>query len=556
MCRAINQSTSDKHINDQMFSAFGIEFASRPVGFVGFRQNDSGGRDVRLEVLSHRKQSINGYGYECSITRHSVRFTSTFFNDHIISTLPDEYIRIEAGECWDMVRTNQCRGEKGLLNLVCTGARCRATEQIVEQFKWWSTQERTAYTCTYVERLVSASDANATVFASHCKASDYFCSLDSLAIVVWSRDVVIGCPMHVVMSDVAFTLRDGLFVSTRAKLAVQFESFEEACGMKSLIKTHVGLYLTPVTNVLSDLRARKRLTDQNVLVELLLADEDYNHAIEFQRIVSLRASECENFKRHLQLFALMENQYISEAGTVFYASHGNVYKPRCRAVSEITVQHNSSACYAHIPVSFVFSSSWTGLRITHNAFLSTQGILLDESPIVTCDSSSSSEQVLYHINTSFALIKQANTYTSSMRSPQPNNFSGQDSNWNPKDGDDQFFSHNPLLENGLELLNEFNEINRNVQTQEDGFWSGSSLASSGTVSEQSGLDAFGNSILRLVHSYAVQVVFVVAMAGLICTMLLLVYFRSCYRHPVPVNTSTAIASSPTQRPDCTTSLII
>ena len=536
MCQAVMSSAIDRHINDQMRSAFGITFdGNASIG---------SSHSIRLEVLSHRKQNINGRGFECSKTRHSVRFTSTFFNDHIVSTMPDESVRLEAGECWDMIRTNQCRSDNGLLNLTCTGSSCRATERIVEHFNWWSTQVRIVHSCAYMDRLVTASVANATVFASHCKASDYFCSLDS-AIIVWSHDVVLGCPMHIVISNVAFTLRDGLFVSTSSKLAMRFESFEEVCGMKYLIKTHTGAYLTPVTNVLSDLRSHGRLTDQNVLVEMLLADEDYNNAIDTQRVVALRARECLIFRTFLQLFSLIDNQFmitvdLNGISTVLHSFRGNVYIPICKVVTEITVASFSSTCFTDIPVSFIHDG------ISRNAFLTTRGVIVDDSNIIACDSS---EQV-FQLNSTFTIIKQANTYRLS-RSQLSLLIVPSMAVDLPKDQ----FSHNLLLENGLDRLDEFALQSEQLRARE--VWS----SQDGALREQSGIGSIGDGFLQLLHTFTAKIVLVATISILIIlffvfrsclTRAILGFIRRCFYYPV---TTLDITTTPTQ-PNRANSLII
>ena len=357
-------------------------------------------------IVAKRKEIVLGDAFQCFKYSRKVSL-SWFIYSHKDEELPISS-RVSEHECWDMVMKNECLIRDDYKQMTCDGIQCKYDEQLTEYYPWIGKHEVTLFKCIMIKKSIIGENENTIVFNNHCKVKDLVCILAD-SIIVWKKQVLLDCPFDLIdNSPHLFMIRNGFIIDEERKLAFSFKESVKFCD-NELLYTVEGLYLSIFSEFDKKLMLNNQVKiDQNTIVDLVLAENDFKFLHEYSVLNRLINLECRMMQIILKILENMHDKFIqiddsNNNKVIFYAKNYNLYLPTCTEITEIKLREKTSKCYKDIPI-YVFIND-----TSHNLFLTSNGIIKDTSEIIDC---ARSNQLMIIPNSKFAISKNGFEYKS------------------------------------------------------------------------------------------------------------------------------------------------
>jgi len=319
--------------------------------------------------------SVYGTGHQCTMNALVITTSMSFFGAKYQSE-EQRTVKLSAEECKNMLDTKKCQRN----DMKCDREYCSFIAVPKYEYGWLSTKTYTDYSCSIKPRVISAVTENDRVFGTKCIIKDLKCELQD-SIIIWNLDIIHKCPYYEI-SYTSYRIKGFFLWNEKDKLGFQYEKFINACDTK-VIQTTEGLFLSR-PRIVEAQRSPPTHGEIKEITNLLLADEDYVRIEAIEARNKIVIQQCTNLKNTLRLLEKMEDRFLitedyNKNEIIFYANHGNVYRPRCATIKSVEVLNNTNTCYNDLPVSFRYNNA------TLYGFLNTDGIIRRTSSTVSCD---------------------------------------------------------------------------------------------------------------------------------------------------------------------------
>ncbi len=336
-----------------------------------------------FSILSKNHDQINGIGIECIKLKNTAKYYENFFGNQFESNY-NEIVQLTRAECNQMYRDKTCNNNI----MICNGDNCFFKPKRSPLYSWLTTNELIDYSCFVNIKLITSANETSRLFNTKCTAMDLECSLDD-RIIIWNQDIIHKCPFKQI-ALYEFNIHDNILINDQNNLLFQLIKEEKHCDL-NMYSTKEGIYIMSHISMELDKKIFQDASikiDNNALISLQLADEDYEFYKNVKAINRLEKDNCLALISTLKNFESSGNKFLyimdeESREVVLYNYKSSVTIPSCVNVDQIEPV-NSRYCYKDIPVMIKLNN------INTTVFLNEQKILIKTSNIIECDNKTKS----------------------------------------------------------------------------------------------------------------------------------------------------------------------
>ena len=203
------------------------------------------------------------------------------------------------------------------------------------------------------------------MFGQKCLISEGYCEIGNNVIVWNANEVWHVCPFAKITDtfvvELNITKINRYYWTSNNKwlFSVNTDKFEtcECDGtQKKFYKTTEGAYIYLKNSASDTLSCAYTSKDINSMMELMLAEGDFERLKNFNEKQDLNINNCENLKAQINIYKYFNNQLFLlnnlENNLVIYVKNNVVYTPKCTIVNEIELINESEFCFKDIPIKF------------------------------------------------------------------------------------------------------------------------------------------------------------------------------------------------------------
>ena len=337
--------------------------------------------NIDLTLLSKSQYYVSGDAFECKQTNYQMEYSENFFGAKH-STHQAIIPKLTKAECITMVTTNKC----GKHEMKCSMDKCEYKDipNDEDNYSWLSYSQLTYSHCEYKIHKIHYHTKNEMAFSPKCQAKTGFCELAE-SVVYWNEDTIHKCPFHYV-GNYNFT-QSSIDINNKMKNTIHSDhdnvvlgliGIESHCGI-NILSTYEGLFVARLEDfdiikpkLISKGNQGSSSLEQNEIEKINLAQEDYRQLQIIIYVNEINKAECNEFAEILQLYAATANQLyfklknIEEKVLYFYSYMGQIFRPDCTEIKEITTLYNQSRCYRDVPVKVLYDNQELNMFLTNN----------------------------------------------------------------------------------------------------------------------------------------------------------------------------------------------
>ena len=317
-------------------------------------------------VLNKLFHEVSGKGYKCQIERIDMNCSRSFFRVDTCIKSEWRVVKLEASDCWNMVRTHQCKIE-GVdftydKKMNCDAHGCSLEDYPNEKYNWMDTNYIHGYKCSFYTVSILAENKTSEIFyENNCKADEFKCQVDK-SILVWNTSVVHSCPYEMVDVSRNFTNNGLLLVNYESNIILQPVKKIINCGMNMYL-TNEGFYVTLHTNkALLELNKIQVGINKDVTDKLLLANIDFNEMDALKWFDFIDIQVCTIYSMILQVYSHLEGEYLKVTNNkgnsaILYTENGIIYTPECIEIRKADFPIETKRCYTELPITFTLNGN-------------------------------------------------------------------------------------------------------------------------------------------------------------------------------------------------------
>ena len=381
--------------------------------------------NMELAILAKSQYFVSGDAFECKQTNFEMEYSENFFGaKHSIHRAFIQQLKKE--ECIRMVTTNKC----GKNEMKCNMEKCEYKElpNDEDNYSWLSYRQITYSHCEYKIHKIHYHTKEEMAFSPKCQAQSGFCELAE-SVVYWNEETIHKCPFHYV-GHYNFThalngnltksdINEHYLIGKTDQISLGLLKLENFCGIK-MLTTYEGLFVISPKDmdlIKSKLINKGKLDgsnlEQNEIEKINLAQEDYRQLQNIIYVNEIHRAECKEFAEILQLYAAAANNiYFKldnfEGKTLYFYSYmGQVFRPDCTQIKEISTLNNQSKCYRDVPIKVIYDNQQLNMYLTSN------GLIVDTSIEIDCPNHPkymplpNIKQILVFQNKNFTLVNRS-----------------------------------------------------------------------------------------------------------------------------------------------------
>lgn len=372
-------------------------FRSIPKTFIRTNNTDSYVySDIELALLTKSQYYVSGDAFECKQTNFEMEYNENFFGAKH-STNRAIIQKITKHDCITMVTTNKC----GKSEMKCSLDKCVFNElpNDEDNYSWLSFRQITYSHCEYKIHKIHFHTKEEMAFSPKCQAQSGFCELAE-SVVYWNEGTIHKCPFHYVghynfTHSTRIDVKRGNQIENHIKsdlngMVLGLAGLETHCDVK-MLSTFEGLYVARPADMeflkpklISKGKLDNTGLEQNEIEKIHLSQDDYKQMQNMIYVEEIKKAECNEFTEILQLYAISANKIYFKLKNFegnelyFYSYMGQVFRPDCTQIKEISTLKNQSRCYRDIPVKVLFDNQQL------NMFLTSNGLIVDTSIEIDC----------------------------------------------------------------------------------------------------------------------------------------------------------------------------
>lgn len=394
------------------WKAFGVMTPEEKLGIKSFETKERKYRVwTEFSILRKSSYSVNGYGYECSISREQAQLKTSLLGYQDLPIIESELIKIEKDRCWLLVNSKTCNGQA----LICDDNHCVSKKpEIKDKYGWLFTTKIFEYeNCSFKKIRLTAKNEETNVLSKDCKIDDGFCELAESVAVWHPEEIRVERPFEFLSKGnfLRYSLTKGLiYIDNDQQIAFQLL---KKSSMKNLtiFETTNGLFLYKGDITLQNIY-NKVTNAIEVNAKLAEAQLDYTRIMQDRYHAQQTTYDCNEFYNNLDIARHTYDDKIIKirdkliGRKIFYVKNANIYLPICENdyaihVEEHFTEYNDGVCFEDIPI------SWIKNNITGTGYLTRDKIIVKESKEIDCKTSGIfSEAYILVENGKKAIIKK------------------------------------------------------------------------------------------------------------------------------------------------------
>ena len=365
--------------------------------------NNSKAEYVDAYILTKLHDVVSGEGWHCK-KKTLIRQTeeTIFFSRH--SDYYVEEVKVSPAECAYMVNTKLCYDN---IKMICNGKTCSYHEEPDHVYRWGSTILNKNYSCSVTPIYISAENENSKLFGKECTVNDEYCPLGNEMIIWNNKEIVHNCPFTIIaetklVSGYDYSSQYKVYMSNEKHwlFNVTFEHFNCYCQMrrKPLFKTSEGPYVyfrrfdfekydlnrtRKYDFETSELCVKKEIVQQDSVIDLMLAEQDYMRLMAYEDRTYLAYETCLNYNLQLRIIARTPDKFfrintLLGEEAVVYSKYNNVFLPQCKRINLINIITSTTYCFEDLPAFFSLDNK------TLNGYVTNERVIKLTSQVVPC----------------------------------------------------------------------------------------------------------------------------------------------------------------------------